>query len=50
MTSVSFIIPVFNKSRYLKYIVENQIDNLDGFKSFNEDGFKWQDNGFIKKV
>ncbi|MEC7880955.1 MAG: YaaA family protein [Chloroflexota bacterium] len=38
------------KGRYLKYIVENQIDNLDGFKSFNEDGFKWQDNGFIKKV
>ena len=38
------------KGRYLRYIVENQIDNLDDFKSFNEDGFKWQHNGFIKKV
>ena len=38
------------KGKYLKYIVENQIDRLDGFKSFNEDGFKWQNNGFIKKI
>ena len=38
------------KGKYLRYIVENQITTIEGFKSFSQDGFIWHEKGFLKEI
>tara|TARA_Y100001970_G_scaffold199504_1_gene242668 strand:- start:171 stop:869 length:699 start_codon:yes stop_codon:yes gene_type:complete len=37
------------KGQFIKYLAENQIQNIDQFAGFEWDGFEWDGNQFIKE-
>jgi len=38
------------KGKFIRFLAENNIKNIDGFKKFEYDGFHWEDNHFIKII
>ena len=37
------------KGKFIRYVCENQITNIDDFSGFSYDGFQWDGNYFIKE-
>jgi len=38
------------KGRFIRFLAQNQISNIKEFSKFEYDGFRWEDNHFVKKV
>jgi cytoplasmic iron level regulating protein YaaA (DUF328/UPF0246 family) len=38
------------KGKFLRFITENKLENLKEILTFNEDGFFWNGNAFVKKI
>jgi len=38
----------FIKGRFVRWLIENNIENIDKFDEFNEVGFKWNGKKFVK--
>ena len=38
------------KGKFIRFLAENQIKDIKQFGDFNEDGFKWNGEQFIKEI
>ncbi len=38
------------KGNFVRWLIENNIQNVDEFRNFNEDGYKWDGERFIKNL
>lgn len=38
------------KGRFIRWLIKNNVENPKDFKKFTEDGFKWINNQFVKRI
>tara|TARA_Y100000996_G_scaffold403620_1_gene376774 strand:+ start:404 stop:1105 length:702 start_codon:yes stop_codon:yes gene_type:complete len=38
------------KGKFIRFLAQNEVTNVNEFKNFEYDGFKWEDDHFVKKI
>ena len=38
------------KGRFIRFLAKNTVQDIDEFKNFEYDGFKWENDHFVKKI
>ena len=38
------------KGKFIRFLAQNEVTDINEFKNFEYDGFKWEDDHFVKKI
>ena len=38
------------KGKFIRFLAQNTVTNIENFKNFEYDGFKWENDHFVKKI
>ena len=38
------------KGKFIRFLAKNTVQDIDEFKNFEYDGFKWENDHFVKKI